>query len=128
MEYFDKTWNTEVIVDASPVGLGAVLGQYNTQKPSERKIVCFATRLLTAAEKRYSQCEKEACAAVWGCERYWLYLFGKPFKLLTDNHVKHLIFANTKSRPPARIDRMALGLSQFDSEIQHCPGETNFAD
>ena len=112
------------MVDASPVGLGAVLGQFNPQNSTERRIVCFASRLLTDVEQRYSQCEKEALAAVWGCERYWLCLFGLPFKLLTDNRAIQMIIANTKSRPPARIERMALRLSQFDYEIQHCPGET----
>ena len=39
-----------------------------------------------------------------------------------------MIFANTKSRPPARIERLALRLSQFDYETVHKPGETNTAD
>ena len=39
-----------------------------------------------------------------------------------------MIFANTKSRPPTRIERLALRLSQFDYEIVHKPGETNTFD
>ena len=39
-----------------------------------------------------------------------------------------MIFANTRSRPPARIERLALRLSQFDYEIVHIPGQTNVAD
>jgi hypothetical protein len=76
MGYFNKDWRTEVTVDASPVGLGAVLSQYNPNNTKERHIVCFASRLLTEVERRYSQCEKEATAAVWGCGRFWLYLIG----------------------------------------------------
>ena len=37
-------------------------------------------------------------------------------------------FANTRSKPPARIERLALRLSQFDFEIVHKPGESNVAD
>ena len=50
MAYFNKDWETEVIVDASPVGLGAVLGQFNPKNPEEKHIVCFASRMLTDVE------------------------------------------------------------------------------
>jgi hypothetical protein len=128
MAYFDIKWNTELIVDASPVGLGAVLCQSNPADEKDRRIVCFASRMLTDTERRYSQCEKEALAAVWGCERFWLYVVGKHFTLVTDNRAVQLILTSTKSRPPARIERMALRLSQFDFTVKHCPGKTNVAD
>ena len=107
LAYFDKTWCTELIVDASPVGLGAVLGQRDPQNKSRKRIVSYASRLLTDVETRFSQCEKEALAAVWGCERHWIYLFGHRFVLITDNRAIQLIFNSTASRPPARIERMA---------------------
>ncbi len=56
MSYFRKDWCTEVIVDASPVGLGAVLCQYNPTDKRERHIVSFASRMLSDIERRYSQC------------------------------------------------------------------------
>jgi hypothetical protein len=37
--YFDKDLKTQLIVDASPVGLGAVLTQFNPKKPHEKKII-----------------------------------------------------------------------------------------
>jgi hypothetical protein len=128
MAFFDKKWNTELIVDASPVGLGAVLTQTNPNNPKERKIICFASRLLSETERGYSQCEKEALAAVWACEKFWLYLIGSKFKLITDNRAVQLIFNNSASRPPARIERWALRLTQFDFEIVHRPGNSNVAD
>ena len=84
--------------------------------------------MLNDVERRYSQCEKEAQGVVWGCERLWTYLLGRAFVIETDNRAIKLIFANTRSRPPARIERLALRLSQFDYEIVHRPGETNTAD
>ena len=128
MAFFNKKWKTELIVDASPVGLGAVLTQTNPDNPSERKIICFASRLLTETERRYSQCEKEALAAVWACEKFWLYLIGSKFTLITDNRAVQLIFNNAASRPPARIERWALRLTQFDFDICHRPGNSNVAD
>ena len=64
MAFFNKEWRTEVTIDASPVGLGAVLSQNNPQDKSQRHIVCFASRLLSDVERRYSQCEKETLAVV----------------------------------------------------------------
>ena len=66
MAYFNVKWSTEVIVDAGPSGIGAVLCQYNPENNDDRRIVCFASRMLTDVERRYSQCENEALAAVWG--------------------------------------------------------------
>lgn len=62
--FFNKRWNTELVVDASPVGLGAVLQQRTPTDAGDVRIVCFASKLLSDTERRYSQCEKEALAAV----------------------------------------------------------------
>ena len=126
--YFKKDWSTVLTVDASPFGLGAVLQQFNPEDPGQKQVVCCISRMLTEIERRYSQCEKEALGVVWGCERLWTYLLGKRFTIETDKRAVKLIFACTKSRPPARIERLALRLSQFYYEIVHRPGETNIAD
>ena len=128
MSYYRKDWETELITDASPVGLGGVLCQYNPANHEERHIICFLSRLLTDVERRYSQCEKEALAVVWACERAQIYLLGHHFTVVTDNRAVSLIYSNTKSRPPARIERWALRLTQFDFSIVHRPGNTNIAD
>ncbi len=82
--------------------------------------------MLTEVERRYSQSEKEALAVVWACERAWLYLFGQ--KLVTDNRAIKLIFRNTVAKPPARIERMQLRLSQFNFDVVHRAGSSNIAD
>ncbi len=128
MAYFDKNWHTALVGDARPVGLGAVLTQVDPTTPERRRIVGYASRLLTSVERKYSQCEKEGLAAVWGCERYWLYLFGSSFTLITDNRAVQYIFSDSAKRPPARIERWALRLTQFDYTIKHRPGTSNVAD
>jgi hypothetical protein len=76
LAYFDVNAETQVIADASPVGLGAVL----IQKQGEfHRIICYASRSLSDIERRYSQTEKEALGLVWACERFHVYLFGKKF-------------------------------------------------
>ena len=63
MAYFDKDKVTCVTVDASPVGVSAILSQKTKDKNNE-KVVAYASRALTEVEKRFSQTEKEALAIV----------------------------------------------------------------
>ena len=128
LAYFISAWDTEVVADAGSNGIGAVLFQRNPTDPSEAHEITNVSRMLTDVGRRYSQCEKEALGAVWACERLWIYLIGKPFTLITGNRSVQLLFASTTLRPPARIERMALRLSQFDYKIVHKPGISNIAD
>ena len=63
MAFYDKEEPTEVVTDASPVGLGAILVQ---EKQRVKRAVAFVSRSLSDVERRYSQTEKEALAVVWG--------------------------------------------------------------
>ena len=116
MAYFNTSWSAELIVDASLDGISAVLAQINPNNHEDRKFVTFDSRQLTDV------------AAVWGCERLWIYLFGREFKLVTDNRAVQLIFGNATSRPSARIERLALRLTQFDYVIENRSGLSNIAD
>ena len=80
MAYFDQQKGTELITDASPVGLSAMLFQ-KTPGQNNRKVVAYASRSLSDVESRYSQKEKEALAIVWDIERLHLYLCGGHFTL-----------------------------------------------
>ena len=93
---FDTNLDPELIVDASPVGLSAVLVQFNKKNKDIKFFISFASRLLSDTERRYSQCEKEALAAVWGCERHWIYLIGHHFNLVTDDRAVKLILATQR--------------------------------
>lgn len=57
MAYFDPCKETELWVDASPVGLAGILSQDN-------KIIAYASRALSPVEQRYSQTERECLAIV----------------------------------------------------------------
>ena len=52
MGYFDPSKNTELHVDASPVGLGAILTQ-TTPGKDDTKVMAYASRSLTPVESRY---------------------------------------------------------------------------
>ena len=127
--HFDTSLTTELTVDASPVGIAAILCQYNKDSREQKKIIAYASRSLTDIERRYSQTEKEGLALVWGCEHFHTYLFGSSFTtVVTDHKALELIFNNPKSRPPARIERWLLRLLQYDFKVKYKSGASNIAD
>ena len=125
LAYFDKEAHIQVIADASPVGLGAVLVQ---EKNGESRAVCYASRTLSSVERRYSQTEKEALALVWACERFHLYLYGlAKFDLVTDHEALKVIYSRT-SKPSARIERWVLRLQPYNYHVIYVPSRRNIAD
>ena len=91
-------------------------------------VVAYASRALSSLEKKYSQVEREALAVVYGCERFHLYIFGKPFKIVTDARAIAFIYNNPNSRAPARIEKWGLRLLPYEFEILHKPGKEKIAD
>lgn len=102
MANFDPNMNTELIIDASPVGLGPILLQ--SDKREMMHIIAYASRALSDVERRYSQTEREALAIVWSCEHFHLYIYGKEFTMVTDHKPLELIWNNPRSKPPAHIN------------------------
>ena len=102
--YFDPEKDTEISVDASPVGLAAILTQVDP-KTDEKHVIAYASRSNTATEQRYSQTEREGLAVVWACEHLHLYVYGKPVTIYTDHKPLVSIYDNPSSKPPTRIER-----------------------
>ena len=124
LAYYSTSAPTEVIADASPVGLGAVLVQV---QDGVRRAVGFVSRTLSPVERRYSQTEREALGLVWACERFRQFLFGRHFTLVTDHKPLQAIYSPT-SRPSARVERWVLRLQSFDFDVRYIPGPSNIAD
>ena len=124
LAYFDKDAPTQVIADASPVGLGAMLVQKQAVGPV---IVSYASRSLTDCERRYSQTEKEALGLVWACEKFHPYIYGVEFDLVTDHKPLEAIYS-PRSKPCARIERWVLRLQTYQFKVVYIPGPQNIAD
>ena len=120
LAHFDISKPTHVYTDASPVGLGASLLQ-------EGKAVIYVSRLLTDAETRYCQTEREALGIVWACERLHIYLHGNTFTLHTDHKPLLTLYGRTGD-PSARILRWALRMQQYHYTVSYIKGADNPVD
>lgn len=124
--YFDMKKETEIIVDASPVGLGAMLVQYQDKKP---QVVAYGSRALTPVEQRYkSQLEREALAVVWACEYFHVYVYGAPVKVVTDHKPLVTLYGNPGAKLPLRLERWAMRLLPYQPVIEYRQGKDNPSD
>lgn len=109
-----------VQVDASDVGLGAVLvqGEAHDERP-----VLFLSRKLFERERKYSTIEKEGLAIKWAVDSLRYYLLGREFTLRSDHRA--LKWMQTMQNSNSRILRWCLTLQPYVFTIEHCPGKKN---
>lgn len=125
LSYFNPVLPIRLIIDASPVALGAVLVQFDGEEP---RPISFASKSLSEVERRYSQTEKEGLALVWGVERFYYYLYGIEFELVTDHKPQLQAIFSPSSKPPARIERWVLRLQAFKYKVIYKSEKENIAD
>ncbi|GBM62057.1 Transposon Tf2-9 polyprotein, partial [Araneus ventricosus] len=119
LAFFDPKIESEIVADASPFGLGAVLQQRG-------KPIAFASSTLTPAQRNYAHIEKELLAVVYGCKKFHQYVYGTKFKIYSDH--KPLIAMSKKplSAMSSRMQRFYLQLQCYDYEIFYKPGKEMF--
>ena len=106
--------------DASQEGLGIALIQHGTDGDH---VIAYASRTLTASEKKYSVTEKECLAIVWGIEKMRPYLEGYHFTVITDH--QSLRWLHSIKSPSGRLARWSVYLQQFDFDIRYRKGVLN---
>lgn len=106
--------------DASNTGLGAVLTQL--QEGHER-VIAYASRTLSAAEKNYSTVELECLCVVWAIRKLKGYLEGYHFTVISDQ--RSLRWLHSVPNPSGRLMRWTLELQQYDFTIEYRKGALN---
>ena len=115
LKYFDSSKPTEGNGNASSQKLGFVLTQ-------EDHPVTLVSRVLTQAEQRYSQIEKELLAHVFGLEHNHQYIYGRKVTLYTD----HKPLVSISRKPLTYASKclqtlLLLLLQQYNAEIKYRP-------
>ncbi len=113
-----------VEVDASEVGVGAVLSQRSSSDDKVHPCAYFSHRL-SPAERNYDIGNRELLAVKLALEewRHWLEGSGVPFIVWTDH--KNLEYIKSAKRLNSRQARWALFFGRFDFSISYRPGSKN---
>ena len=125
MAFYNPNADTKLIVDGSPIGLGAILTQ--EQDDGTWRPIAYGSHALDPVQQRYGQTEREALAVTFFCQHFHHYLYDREFTILTDHKPLIHIFA-ANSDPPPRIQRWMLRLQAYQFNIQHIPGTDMISD
>jgi hypothetical protein len=79
--------------------------------------VSTASRVLTAAEQRYTTCELELLAIVYALTKFRIYFYGSKVILNTDNRA--LTFLDRCAITSNRVARWSLEIQSYDLAINH---------
>ena len=103
--------------DASAYAIGAVLSQV---QEGQEKVISYASRLLSTAERNYNVTRRELLAVIYFLKEFRQYILGRKFLLRTDHSALQWL-----RRTPEPIGQQARWLEiieEFDFEIRHRAG------
>jgi len=107
--------------DASGVAIGAILAQEDEE--GHERVIHYASRVLSPAERNCSATERELLAVVWGAKEFRPYLHGNEAILETDH--KAIKWLAEMRQSSARLTRWALILQEYSFQIKHKPGRNH---
>ena len=86
-------------------------------------MICYWSRQLLKAERKYSTIEREALTAVSAVKEFYPYLYGFSFKLITEHNP--LTSLKGLNDVGGRLTRWMIFLQQFDFQVEYRPGKNH---
>ena len=105
LAHYDPSLPLGLSCDASECGIGAVLF-HRFADGSERPILNIS-KILSAAQRRYSQIQKEALSLVYALKKFHQFLYGRKFD------------KGTPAMAANRLARWALLVHQYDYTVEY---------
>lgn len=116
---YDPKLDTELHTDASALGIGGILLQWQSN-PRELKPVAYFSRQTTAEERYFHSYELETLAVVCSLKKFRVYLLGLKFTVMTDCNALRTTLTKRDLIP--RIARWWLQISEFQFNIEYRAG------
>ncbi len=107
--------------DASSYGLGACLSQVDEDE-NERPVF-FASRMMTDAEIKWAQIDKELLAITWSLERLDNFVYGRKIRVRTDHKPLLGLIKKPMACMSTRQQRLVARLLRYDFELEFIPGK-----
>jgi len=110
--------------DASLVRVGVVI--YHIMEDKTARPIAFASKTRSDAETNHPQHEKGALTLMFGIKKFFKYLLGREFEIVSDNRAIVAIFGpSTKQKPAtaARLLRWRLLLGAYRYKIVYARGD-----
>ena len=82
--------------------------------------VPYASRSLNNAKTHYTTSEKELLASLWATRYFRPYLYGRRFKVVSDQ--KPLVWVMNVKDPGSRLLRWRIQFAEYDYEITYRRG------
>ena len=110
-----------LFVDSSDVAIGAALMQMDDE--GKYKPVCYFSKKLTDAQRKYCTTDKEALALVLSVRAFRVYMGGHV--IVYSDH-DPLRFMEKMAGASQRLFRWCMEVQPYNLEIRHVPGKDNF--
>ena len=125
LSVWNSKWKPRVTTDASLVGVGALLEQFDPEC-SQWKPVAYWSRKLLPAQTRYHATDREWLAVVMAVtQTWWFWLRDRDFVLRTDHAPLKSLLQTPSPHLSHRQSRWVEKMQPYRFEFVHLKGETN---
>ena len=123
LKYYKPELDLFLETDASGKGIGMALLQSDSNEKESLYPIAYGSKMLTPAEMRYANIERELLGVVGALEKFHYFTFGHPVTVLTDHKPLIAIAKKALINAPPRLQRLLLRLNNYNVTLHWIPGK-----